>query len=161
MFSSCLHGPNCNVCYAPNPYTDSPLAPAAPQDEATFSATALCPVCGAGLCYRKGEKAWTCSATPAHASYPFNAYEIKSENQPSANGRTTRPAPQDEAQALARAVFMLPHTEKLSAIRAALVAARREGCKEGFEAGWRSHTRGEEYFAAKSRALDLAGPQEK
>lgn len=78
-------------------------------DELVFAATNRC-VCGAGLAYPKktgpwGE--WDCSAVLLgqvadpleklengkfkHATYPFSFYEIKSENQPSANGATTRP----------------------------------------------------------------------
>lgn len=64
-------------------------------------------ICGAGLAYPKGIGAqgfWDCSdiltgrAIPKDqpgnkqhcARYPFIFYEIKSENQPSANGATTR-----------------------------------------------------------------------
>lgn len=78
----------------------------------TFAATARCP-CGAGLAYDKTcvsppfnvPSYWDCSAillgtaiehgepgSVQHtARLPFAFYEIKSENQPSARGRTTRP----------------------------------------------------------------------
>lgn len=78
-------------------------------DERTlrFAATARC-VCGAGMAYPKGATmhgAWHCSAiltgkaasrfeegAKSHSSpMPFAFYEVKSENQPSANGQTTRP----------------------------------------------------------------------
>ncbi len=69
-----------------------------------YAATKRCP-CGAGLAYAAGDDAWDCSAIlsgkaiPTHvvgsvqhtAKLPFVFYEIKSENQPSANGATTRP----------------------------------------------------------------------
>lgn len=78
-----------------------------------YAATARCP-CGAGLAYdKKGESGrpiegyWDCSAillgeaipsgepgSVQHtARLPFVFYEIKGENQPSANGTTTRDAP--------------------------------------------------------------------
>jgi hypothetical protein len=78
----------------------------------TFAATARCP-CGAGLAYDdtcisepfKIPSYWDCSAIllgeaiPAGeegsvqhtAALPFTFYEIKSEDQPSARGATTRP----------------------------------------------------------------------
>lgn len=67
-----------------------------------YSATARCP-CGAGLAYVKNgdiRGSWDCSkillgeADPEvqhTARLPFVFYEVKSENQPSAEGRTTRP----------------------------------------------------------------------
>jgi hypothetical protein len=71
-----------------------------------YAATARCP-CGLGLAYdRKGESGkvtdgyWDCSgillgtADPQvqhTAKLPFVFYEIKSDQQPSANGATTRP----------------------------------------------------------------------
>lgn len=72
-----------------------------------FSAYSRC-ACGAGLAYPEGigmHGAWYCSdillgrATAAGQEgakthddgFPFAFYEIKSENQPSANGATTRP----------------------------------------------------------------------
>jgi hypothetical protein len=77
-----------------------------------YAATHRCP-CGAGLAYdpkaaRKdpAARAWDCSAillgtaSPSGepgavehtARLPFVFYEIKGENQPSANGASTRPA---------------------------------------------------------------------
>jgi hypothetical protein len=78
----------------------------------TFAATSRCP-CGAGLAYDstcvqapfKGPSYWDCSAIllgtaipsgePGAVQHtdqlPFSFYEIKSENQPSARGATTRP----------------------------------------------------------------------
>lgn len=69
-----------------------------------YSATARCP-CGAGLAYESGADSWDCSdiltgrAIPSGqpgskkhtVRLPFAFYEVKSENQPSANGATTRP----------------------------------------------------------------------
>lgn len=64
----------------------------------TFAAEKRCP-CGAGLAYAPGDDYWDCSAillgtadkgVQHTAKLPFVFYEIKSENQPSANGRTTR-----------------------------------------------------------------------
>jgi hypothetical protein len=69
-----------------------------------YAATSRCP-CGAGLAYASGDDAWDCSAillgeaiptgqpdaVQHTAKLPFVFYEIKSENQPSANGATTRP----------------------------------------------------------------------
>lgn len=76
----------------------------------TFAAYARCKGCHAGLAYDPAMfprvKHWDCSAvilgladseekegdgSYKHAAYPFAFYEIKSENQPSANGATTRP----------------------------------------------------------------------
>lgn len=76
-------------------------------DELVFAATSRCP-CGAGLAHPKNTGPhgyWDCSAillgtaapvgspeAKRHtAQLPFTFYEIKSENQPSANGSTTRP----------------------------------------------------------------------
>ena len=74
-------------------------------DELVFSAGARCH-CGAGLCYPKDigvNGAWFCSdillgralihENDVQHDRPmfFALYEIKSENQPSANGNTTRP----------------------------------------------------------------------
>jgi hypothetical protein len=76
-------------------------------DELVFSAGARCS-CGAGLAYPKGIGGcgqWTCSdillgrAKPSgdpdakthDGDLPFAFYEVKSENQPSAYGQTTRP----------------------------------------------------------------------
>lgn len=79
-----------------------------------YAATVRCP-CGAGLAYDpradgegtpfRGPSAWDCSAIllgeaipsgqPGAVEHtdqlPFAFYEIKSEDQPSAKGRTTRP----------------------------------------------------------------------
>lgn len=76
--------------------------------ELLFAATSRCK-CGAGLAYPpdddawcKKEAAWCCSAVlmglipdvpeqhGKHDAYPWMMYEIKSEDQPSAAGRTTR-----------------------------------------------------------------------
>lgn len=71
-------------------------------EELIFAATTRCE-CGAGMAYPEGigmRGQWHCSdilmgkASPIqpHTSpLPFSFYEIKSENQPSANGQTTRP----------------------------------------------------------------------
>lgn len=70
----------------------------------TYAATARC-ACGGGLAYGRGMDYWDCSsilkgeAIPKDqagsvehsARAPFVFYEIKSELQPSAAGRTTRP----------------------------------------------------------------------
>ena len=85
-------------------------------DRLVFAAYSRCP-CGAGLAYDPaaeepdsvfhGPSAWDCSAIilgtavasgqPGAVQHtgklPFAFYEIKSENQPSARGLTTRPAP--------------------------------------------------------------------
>lgn len=71
-------------------------------EELLFAAYVRCP-CGAGMAYPKGigvrNGRWNCSAillgeadvkTEHEAALPFAFYEIKSENQPSANGATTR-----------------------------------------------------------------------
>lgn len=66
-----------------------------------YAATNRCP-CGAGLAYIPGheDRAWDCSKillgtadeeVTHTAKLPFIFYEIKSEQQPSADGRTTRP----------------------------------------------------------------------
>jgi hypothetical protein len=67
-----------------------------------YAATSRCP-CGAGLAYPKDSGlhgSWDCGAiltgtadanVQHTAKLPFAFYEIKSEDQPSANGRTTRP----------------------------------------------------------------------
>lgn len=77
-------------------------------DELTFAAFSRCD-CGAGLAYPPNAGlwgSWMCSdillgrAIPANKEgakthidgYPFSMYEIKSENQTSANGMTTRPS---------------------------------------------------------------------
>jgi hypothetical protein len=85
--------------------------------ELVFAATARCE-CGAGIAYPRdaepyGESAyWDCSAIltgkavptgePGSVKHtdklPFMFYEIKSEDQPSAQGRTTRPSEDDVAK---------------------------------------------------------------
>jgi hypothetical protein len=72
------------------------------DDDLVYSSHTRCDKCGAGLAYPKNcdiHHQWTCShvlkgigADKGHAAYSFAFYEIKSENQPSANGATTRPA---------------------------------------------------------------------
>lgn len=71
------------------------------DDELIYSANSLCP-CGYGLAYPKGcgpFHYWECSgilkgiadkSVPHSDRLPFAVYEIKSEQQPSANGMTTR-----------------------------------------------------------------------
>lgn len=72
-------------------------------DELCFAATTRC-ACGAGMAYPDGgmnvHGSWHCSAIlrgkapvmSVHSEQmPFAFYEIKSENQPSAGGETTRP----------------------------------------------------------------------
>lgn len=78
-------------CKGEAPYTD---------EELRYSAGARCR-CGAGLAYPKEcppNHQWSCSAVlkggvkdDEHEAYPFAFYEIKSEDQPSAQGHTTRP----------------------------------------------------------------------
>lgn len=80
-----------------------------------YAARARCPGCGAGLAYHPGigmRGYWDCSRVltgeadpletdsegqPLHRKFPFVFYNIKSENQPSANGATTRPGRGDAA----------------------------------------------------------------
>ena len=71
-------------------------------DELRYAATSRCK-CGAGMAYPKNSSprgSWYCSAiltgqaergSSHDSSFPFAFYEIKSEDQPSANGKTTRP----------------------------------------------------------------------
>lgn len=81
------------------------------ESELRYAATVRC-ACGAGLAYFKGELAtkpwtklqWDCAdvltgraipkgqpGSKIHSGpFPFVFFEIKSEDQPSANGRTTR-----------------------------------------------------------------------
>jgi hypothetical protein len=71
------------------------------DEDLTYSADSRCEKCGAGLAHPKacgGFHQWTCSnvlkgigTDSGHGAYSFAFYEIKSENQPSANGATTRP----------------------------------------------------------------------
>jgi hypothetical protein len=71
------------------------------DDELRYSAGARCDQCKAGLAYPKDcgiNHQWTCSEelkgkVSGHGVFPFSFYEIKSEDQPSAQGHTTRPAP--------------------------------------------------------------------
>lgn len=90
-------------------------APSDPPTDADlrYAADARC-VCGAGLAYFKasrldrnepGYDSWVCSAAikkqlppinedphvGKHKLLPFSFYEVKSEDQPSAGGRSTRP----------------------------------------------------------------------
>lgn len=74
------------------------------DDELVYAAGARCE-CGAGYAYPKSSGMrgrWTCSSvlkaeekalppTMHSEDLPFVFYEVKSENQPSANGATTRP----------------------------------------------------------------------
>lgn len=71
-------------------------------DELMYSATTRC-MCGAGLACPKNSSprgSWYCSAiltgqaergSSHDSAFPFAFYEIKSEDQPSAGGQTTRP----------------------------------------------------------------------
>lgn len=72
------------------------------EDELIYAAHARCDHCDAGLAYPKDcgvHHEWSCSKVltekvddrDMHPNYPFAFYEIKSENQPSAHGSTTRP----------------------------------------------------------------------
>lgn len=71
------------------------------DEDLIYSAGARCDKCQAGLAYPKncgGNHQWTCSAVlkgvgtdKGHSAFPFAFYEIKSEQQPSAYGHTTRP----------------------------------------------------------------------
>jgi FMN phosphatase YigB (HAD superfamily) len=73
------------------------------DDELIYSATAKCKGCNAGMAYPKNVSPfggfWDCSDVLTgrkpvgreHITYSFMYYEIKSENQPSAQGATTRP----------------------------------------------------------------------
>ena len=71
------------------------------ESKLVYSAAARCP-CGSGLAYLQDstDNYWDCAkiwlGTADHgvqhtAKLPFVFYEIKGENQPSANGATTRP----------------------------------------------------------------------
>lgn len=74
-------------------------------DELRFASVARCGGCGMGMAYPKKigvQGAWHCSGVllktapkdaTSHDRLPFMCYEIKSEDQPSAKGATTRPAP--------------------------------------------------------------------
>jgi hypothetical protein len=95
-----------NLVIPRNPCLDIP-SPRPPISESTvddliYSAFHRCP-CGAGMAYHRHANIqgnWDCSkillgtADPSithSAQLPFLFYEITSENQPSANGNTTRP----------------------------------------------------------------------
>lgn len=80
------------------------------DDELTYSADSLCP-CGHGLAYPKNPGTlmmyWDCSAilkgiaekSVQHTDrLPFALYDVKSEGQPSAGGRTTRGVFKPKAQ---------------------------------------------------------------
>lgn len=80
-----------------------------------YAADSRCP-CGAGLAYPRhvGPRGyWDCAdiltgrAVPGEkehtAKLPFTFYEVKSEQQPSASGRTTRPHPLTEREQAERA----------------------------------------------------------
>ena len=73
-------------------------------DELRFAATLRCP-CGAGMAYPVGamnmQGTWDCSAilmgtalteVEHDPGLPFIFHDVKSEDQPSAEGKTTRPA---------------------------------------------------------------------
>lgn len=74
------------------------------DDELIYSATASCE-CGAGYAYPKHSGMhgrWICSSilkaeekalppTKHSGDLPFSMYDVKSEGQPSAHGKTTRP----------------------------------------------------------------------
>lgn len=80
------------------------------DDRLVYAAYARCP-CGAGMAYDPAADEgvhghWDCSAiilgtadqaVKHEAKLPFAFYEIKSENQPSANGATTRPKKEEPA----------------------------------------------------------------
>lgn len=71
------------------------------DEDLIYSAFAVCSKCKAGLAYPKDcgmAHQWTCSnvlkgigTDNGHEAFPFAFYSIKSENQPSAGGATTRP----------------------------------------------------------------------
>lgn len=80
------------------------------QPKLVYAATSRCP-CGLGLAYERAKESWrdakrgtadwwdcsgiilgTADPNVQHtAKLPFRFYEVKSEEQPSANGATTRP----------------------------------------------------------------------
>lgn len=71
------------------------------DSELVYAAIARCKKCGAGMAHPKDcdpWHQWTCSSVlkgigtdKGHEALPFSMYEVKSEEQPSANGATTRP----------------------------------------------------------------------
>lgn len=75
------------------------------DDQLIYAAYSKCEACGAGMAYPEGigiHGSWYCSAVlkredkpehyGKHTKLPFSFYEVKSENQPSVNGATTRPS---------------------------------------------------------------------
>lgn len=71
------------------------------DDELRYAAYARCGKCGEGLAYPNEcslSHYWSCSnelkgkISEKHPTFPFAYYEIKYEDQPSANGATTRPS---------------------------------------------------------------------
>lgn len=100
------------------PATPAPVLPEvgkATDEQLAYAATSRCS-CGAGIAHLKNcgpHGQWDCSAIltgraiPAGqpgaekhtAEMPFTFYEIKSENQPSAGGATTRPSTADVPEA--------------------------------------------------------------
>ena len=74
------------------------------DDELRYSAYDRCKKCNAGLAYPidcGGHHQWTCSnvlkdigTDKGHDAFLFIMYSIKSEDQPSCNGNTTRPKPE-------------------------------------------------------------------
>lgn len=95
--------------------------------ELVFSATARCR-CGSGLAYPRksagharvradgllAQSAWICAAVllgatdggPGHDAYPFALYEIKSDEQPSAGGASTRGEGQGKVRIRGRAMCL-------------------------------------------------------
>ena len=83
--------------------SDYPKTGSYTHEELCFAATSRCQ-CGAGHAYPPADADvagyWDCSAvllgtvqpSQDHKTFPFAYYEVKSENQPSAQGATTRPA---------------------------------------------------------------------
>lgn len=79
------------------------------DEDLIYAATSRSEKCKAGLAHPKDcgpFHQWTCSNVlknigndDGHQAYPFSMYEIKGENQPSANGATTRPPKAGTAQA--------------------------------------------------------------
>jgi len=71
------------------------------DDELCYAAYSRCRKCGEGLAYPKdctSHHQWTCSRVLKgeakdgdHDAFSFVFYEVKSEDQPSAQGATTRP----------------------------------------------------------------------
>ena len=112
-------------------YTDADLR---------YAATSRCP-CGAGLAYPLDSGihgSWDCSdiltgrAVPSgdpgavqHTDrLPFAFYEIKSEDQPSANGATTRPRPLTDEEVLQRSA--MDAVRRCRSLDSQIVRARAE-----------------------------------